>query len=105
MFYIPSSVLVQYIPKGIQRRVILILGLVLAFPVNLLIGPSKVFGFPDSLIIMLLGQALMGIVNPLLLIPTLPEMIDCITSSNKRYHDYRLNDLASAVFNSFLGLG
>ena len=31
---------------------------------------------PDSLILMMIGEALHGLTDPFILIPTLPEMID-----------------------------
>ena len=54
--------------------------------------------------IMAVGQFLIGVVNPFLLVPSLPEMIE---SALIRFPDQesQVNDLSSGIFNSFLGLG
>mmetsp|Transcript_44521 Transcript_44521/g.32628 ORF Transcript_44521/g.32628 Transcript_44521/m.32628 type:complete len:82 (+) Transcript_44521:923-1168(+) len=78
--------------------------LFLSFFVNLLVGPSEVFGLPDSLLIMAIGQALSGLLDPIILVPTLPEMID---SASDKYPgmELKINDMSAATFNSFLGIG
>jgi len=45
-----------------------------------------------------------GLVDPFILVPSLPEMID---SAIEVYPDeeYVINDLSSAIFNTFLGIG
>ena len=48
----------------------------LEFFVNICVGPSQYFGFPNSIWIMGIGQALHGIVDPFVLVPSLPEMIE-----------------------------
>ena len=62
------------------------------------------FNFPDSIWIMALGQALHGVVDPFILVPSLPEMIDSVID---KYPDDEIlvNDLSSAIFNCFLGIG
>lgn len=45
-----------------------------------------------------------GIVDPFILIPSLPEMIDAALDKYPD-HEYEVNDLSSAIFNSFLGIG
>ena len=54
--------------------------------------------------IMAVGQFLIGVVSPFLLVPSLPEMIE---SALIRFPDQesQVNDLSSGIFNSFLGLG
>jgi len=47
--------------------------------VNLLVGPSKVAHLPNSLNVMMAGQALRGVIDPFLFIPVLPEMIASVT--------------------------
>jgi hypothetical protein len=60
--------------------------------------------FPNSIWIMGVGQALHGLIDPFLLVPSLPEMIDSVI--DKYPHDEHLvNDLSSGVFNCFLGIG
>lgn len=104
MFYIPTSIAVQFVPRGIQKRAILISAAFASFFVGLCVGPSQLFGFPDSLWVMVLGQALHGLIDPFILVPTLPEMIDSVIY---KYPDDEVlvNDLSSAIFNCFLGIG
>ena len=47
VFYIPTSILVQSVPNGIEKRSILILAAFMSFFGNLLCGPSVLFGLPD----------------------------------------------------------
>ena len=53
---------------------------------------------------MLLGQALHGIIDPFLVIPCLPEMTESVIDMYPD-QEMRVNDLSSALFNSFLGIG
>ena len=45
-----------------------------------------------------------GLVDPFVLIPSLPEMIDAAIAKYPDY-EYKINDLSSGVFNAFLGIG
>lgn len=67
-------------------------------------GPSELFHFPDSIWIMAAGQIFHGLVDPFLLVPVLPEMINSVVN-NKRGQEERINDLSAGVFNCFLGMG
>ena len=78
IFYIPTSILVQSVPNGVEKRAILILAAFASFFVNLCCGPSYLFNFPDELWIMVLGQAAHGVVDPFILVPSLPEMIESV---------------------------
>jgi predicted MFS family arabinose efflux permease len=52
---------------------------------------------------MTLGQAMVGLLSPLMLIPILPELVEAAES---RYPgDKSINNLAAGVFNAFLGIG
>jgi MFS family permease len=74
------------------------------FWVNLFIGPSEIFRFPDNLWMMGIGQAFEGVVNPFILVPGLPEMID-VAFEKHQHQEQRINDYCSALYTSFLGLG
>ena len=55
IFYIPSSIAVQFYPAWIEKRLTMIvasLGCAISF---LFVGPSLMFGFADSLILMGVG--------------------------------------------------
>ena len=71
---------------------------------HIFIGPSEFLGFPDRLWIMIIGQVLIGIANPFLMVPTLPEMIDSVMHKFPD-QDSQVTYISSGVFNSFLGFG
>jgi hypothetical protein len=69
---IPASL----IPKCIDKRVILILASVCCSYSYLFVGPSMMFGFPDSLGVMVIGHVLLGLALPFQMVPVLPEMTE-----------------------------
>lgn len=69
------------------------------------VGPSELFDFPNTLPMLILGQALRGVVDPFILIPSLPEMIESVLPHYPEELGPAINDLASGMFNMFLGLG
>ncbi len=84
------------------------LGVLLSFPKELLIGPSLLFGFPsDSVLMIGIGQALFGVTSPLILVFVLPEMIGIIERKHPHLDEKQksqLIDMASATLNFFVGL-
>lgn len=70
--------MVQRVPNGVEKRAILITACFLSFFANLFVGPSEIFDFPNSVWYMILGQAFHGLLDPFILIPTLPEMIESV---------------------------
>lgn len=92
------------VPRGVEKRAILITSIFLSFFGNLCVGPSHLFGFPEELWIMIIGQITHGLFDPFILVPALPEMIEC---SLPLYpgQEAQVNDLASGLFNTFLGIG
>lgn len=104
IFYIPSSVMVQLMPRWLEKRVIMITAALLSAVAFLFVGPSQIFAFPNTLLFMAIGQALAGIITPSLMIPGLPEMVE---SAMPRFpgQERRVNDLSSGIFNAFLGFG
>ena len=55
VFYVPSCVLVAYIPKSVEKRLILILATFGCVAANLVQGPSKFLDFSDDLFLIVLG--------------------------------------------------
>ena len=47
--YIPTSIMVQKVPNGVEKRAILITACFLSFFANLFVGPSEIFSFPNSI--------------------------------------------------------
>ena len=54
---------------------------------------------------MILGQAFHGLLDPFILIPTLPEMIESVLPHYPESAEHQINDLSSGIFNMFLGIG
>ena len=83
----------------------MIIASLLSFVSNLCVGPSELFGMPDSIVIMIIGQALRGMIDPFTLVPCLPEMIECVLPFYPASAEMEINNIASGMFNMFLGLG
>ncbi len=68
------------------------------------VGPSEIFGLPNSLVLMGVGQALVGVFTAFMMIPGLPEMVE---STLPLYpgQERDVNDISSGIYNSFLGFG
>ena len=96
--------MIPFVPEGVEKRAILILCIFLSFLGNLCVGPSQFFGFPDEMWVMIVGQALHGILDPCILVPALPEMIECSLPLFPG-QETEVNDLSSGIYNTFLGIG
>ena len=104
-FYFPSSLLVQKISDGIERRAIIITALFLFFFAFLADGPSLIFNFPNTIWMMAIGQMLHGILLPFIMVPSLPEMIDSVSPFYDESAFTKINDLSSGIFTMFIGIG
>ena len=102
--YLIFSPLVQYIPKRFEKRIIMMFGSFIAFVTLIFYGPSKMLNMPEDWHLMLIGLMLMGCAITFCLIPALPEMIRSVEQDfdNSRGE---VNDVASGVFNTALGVG
>lgn len=102
--YLVASPLVQFIPKKIDKKLIMIFGLLVAFATLVFYGPSKFLGIPEDWHFMLVGLILIGFAITLCLVPALPEMIHAVEKDfDNTYKE--VNDVASGVFNTALGVG
>ena len=104
IFYIPSSIAFQYVPDWVDKRFTIITASFFTFVAFIFVGPSEIFNLPNSLLIMGIGQALIGIFIAFMMIPGLPEMVE---STIPLYPglEREINDLSSGIYNSFLGFG
>ena len=70
----------------------------------LCIGPSAILKFPDSLLLMGIGQAVLGITYAMVMVPSLPEMLE---GGMQIYPDNEssINRLCPGIFSSCFGLG
>ena len=104
IFYIPASILVQFVPNYIEKRVTIILSALMSCVAFIFVGPSILLELPNSLFLMGLGQALVGIFTATMMIPGLPEMVES-TLPHFPGQETIVNDLSSGIFNAFLGFG
>ena len=66
----------QFIPLWIEKRVRLILASLLNCVACLLVGPSYILYFPDSLLLICVGLALNGAMVAHQFMPGIPEMVE-----------------------------
>ena len=104
VFYIPASVMVQYMPRWVDRRVTIILSAFFSGVAFIFVGPSEMFSMPDSLVLMGIGQALVGIFTAFMMIPGLPEMVESMIPLYPG-QERAVNDLSAGLYNAFLGFG
>jgi len=104
VFYIPASVIVQYTPRSVDKRFTIMVSAFLTGVAFIFVGPSELLGFPDSLVLMGVGQALVGIFTAFMMIPGLPEMVES-TIPLYPNQERQVNDLSAGVYNAFLGFG
>lgn len=104
IFYIPASIGVQFFPSRIEKRVTIIVSAFFTGIAFIFVGPSEMFGLPNSLVCMGVGQALVGVFTAFMMIPGLPEMVE---STLPLYpgQERDVNDMSSGIYNSFLGFG
>ena len=55
VFYIPSSIAVQYFSYKVDKRVTIILSAMASSLAFILVGPSELFNLPNSLVLMGIG--------------------------------------------------
>lgn len=70
-----------------------------------LVGPSKLFGIYNSPAFILFGLAIMGFGAGMIVIPVLPEMIECIEYKHMDFDDDHLHNVISGLFIAFQGIG
>ena len=90
--------------KKIDKRVILIIASLLNCIGFTLVGPSILLNYPNSLLIMGIGQAVVGTMFGIMYIPALPASIE---SAIQRFpgKDREVNNMSAGLFQTFLGTG
>lgn len=102
--YFASMVVLNFLPKSIDRRVWLVLGCFLEFISFFLAGPEPYLLLPKSLYVVGIGLFLCGFGGGLSILPILPELID-IGSIHIKADDEAVGDIASAFNNMGFQLG
>lgn len=67
----------------------------------LLIGPSLMLGLYNSSYLILLGLGIMGFGCGMIIIPILPDMIDCIEEKHPDLDEVELHNNISGLFIAF----
>ena len=103
--YIPACIFASWLPKRIERRVVLILASVCCAFAYLFVGPSQLLKFPDTIGMMTVGQVLLGCALPFQFVPVLPEMTEYACQFYHESEHARVKNYSSGVFTAFIGLG
>ena len=100
-----ASIYEGFFFPNLKRKNRMILAAFLSVWGSLCAGPSKLIKLPDWLGIIIFSQVLHGLIDPFLLIPALPEMIDSASEKFPQSNINDINDVSSGLFNMFLGIG
>ena len=104
IFQMVSCILVQFIPKKIEKRLVLMTASLLYGLSLFLAGPSQLLRFEGDLTKMIVGQAFLGILAATMLVPALGEMISAIEQKFSHSSNH-MNNQASGVYNCVLAIG
>ena len=104
MTYFVSMVVLNFLPKSIDRRIWLMLGCLLEFFSFFLAGPEPYLLFPKSLVFVAIGLFFCGFGGGLSILPILPELIDVGTQYVTNDHE-AVGDMASAFNNMGFQIG
>ena len=104
--YIPSAVAIDKLPTSWDKRVVIIIGMILCALSLFCVGPSTLIGLGEdnTLAVMIAGQVLLGLCIPISLILALPSMVESVNSVYPTQVG-RVNNLSSGVFCATSGLG
>ena len=101
--YFFSALLVSIFFENVPRKLQFILCFLLSTIAIMLMGPSEILGFPNHRIFILIGLLIMGLVQALVFVPTLPEAVvvlqqkyKIVESSNVEL-DNKLNDVLGSI--------
>ncbi|TNV82635.1 hypothetical protein FGO68_gene1456 [Halteria grandinella] len=103
--YAFSSPFVGILAQFVPRKWLTFFSFCVASLALLMLGPSKLFGFPDSIYLSSVGLALLGCSCSVIFVPLLPEIIDAIREQEGIRDSGTINDKATGVFNSAYALG
>jgi MFS family permease len=99
LFYAGSSPFVSLLTRRMQRRLIIYFAFLLNVVALMLLGPSKLLGFPQWEWMTIMGLALNGISISFIFVPLLPEILYVVGTEENLEGDNELNDKASGIYN------
>jgi MFS family permease len=105
LFYALSSPLVSIVFKGVPRRYVTFLALIVSSVALFLFGPSVLLDIPQKLGIVIFAICLLGIAIALIFVPLLSEIIEAVMEKEGLGENPILNDKSSAVFNGAYATG
>jgi hypothetical protein len=104
-----SCVLIPFLPKIVKKNVWILFGILASSFALFLLGPSQILYFPkDSVILIAVGFALIGLFDPFILVFVLPEMIEVIEKKHPELTERQkahLTDITTGLLTSILGIG
>lgn len=106
LVYTISAPLVGLLCKRIRRMYLTQVAFLLSFVGLVLLGPSEVFGLPQTLGLILTGFNVLGFAISLIFVPLLSEVVDAVKEKEGLTEESdQLNDLASGFFNTSYAIG
>lgn len=86
--YVSGSLFVANLPKSVEKKTWIIFGVLMSFPVQLMMGPSQTFGLPENSVLLIgIGQACLGLFDPFILVFILSEMIEVVEKNFPHLND------------------
>lgn len=81
IFFITSTLIAKHLPSKVDRRVTLMLSALLSGMIFVFVGPSELASFEESLVLMGIGQSLVGVFSGFMIAPALSEMATAASCS------------------------
>jgi MFS family permease len=109
--YLGSCMFVGEIISLLPKRVFMTVSFTICILALLLLGPSRILGLPNSVYILIGGQALLGIGMGFVFIPIMPEMIDALYAAKgmqegeDEHIDSIVADKAAGLYGTFYSTG
>lgn len=106
ILYAALSPLMYLMTERLQKRLVILIGLILMSIGLFFVGTSKTMGLDNNPAMIMLGLMIMGVAAGMILIPGLPEMLEAIElQPDLRYDPEGLENYLSGLFVICTGLG
>ena len=102
--YALSMPMMACLPKRLDRRIWLMIGLILNSLSGFLLGPEPLLNFPHNIAFVIIGISLLGVGCAFSMVPSIPEFMDV---GSKIYPNEKVavGDMSSGLFNSAYSAG
>ena len=106
IIYAALSPLMYLLTERLQKRLVIIIGIVFMSIGMAFVGTSKTMGLENNPAMIMLGLMIIGCSAGMISIPVLPEMLEAIElNPNLRYNPEELENYISGIFVICTGLG